>query len=176
MMLTSFLTGTQFILLGETATVFLIAVSAIYAILLLLENKIPFVRGRAFTIGLLAVQVFGYFMINGFSANWSLLALAGTVVGTFSMWFQDPLKLKASMLALGIFWLTYQIISGAYGQVPGEIVFLTGIIISLIFLSRAKRNGIPLETVEEFPAMIRRKVSEQRNAKQGSVLLPESTI
>lgn len=162
MMLTSFLTGVQFILLGETATVFLIAVSAVYSILLLLENKIPFVRSQAFTLGLLGVQVAGYFVINGFSFNWSLLALLGTVVGTFSMWFQDPMKLKGSMLALGFIWMAYQIASGAYGQVPGEIVFIAGIIVSLVFLSRAKRNGIPLETVEEFPALIRRKLSDRK--------------
>lgn len=165
MMITSFLTGTQFILLGEAATTFLIAVSALYSILLLLENKIPFVRGRVFTVGVLAIQVAGYFVINGFAVNWSLLALLGTIVGTFSMWFQDPMKLKASMLVLGGIWMTYQIASGAYGQVPGEVVFLTGIITSLVLLTKAKRQGIPLETVEEMPTMLRRKFKEWKSAQ-----------
>lgn len=170
MMLTSFLTGAQFILLGEDATVFLIAVSAMYSILLLLEKRIPFVRGRVFTVSTLAFQVVGYFVINGFALNWSLLALLGTVVGTFSMWFQDPLKLKASMLLLGGIWMTYQIASGAYGQVPGEVVFLTGIITSLVLLTNAKKKGIPLEQVEELPAMLRRKIAERKSQTEKSLV------
>lgn len=166
MLLTSLLTGGQFILLGETSTTFLIAVSAIYSVLLMLENKIPFVRSHIFTLGLLSIQIAGYFFINGTALNWSLLALMGTIVGTFSMWFQDPLKLKASMLVLGGIWLSYQLISGAYGQIPGELVFIAGIITSLVFLTKAKCQGVALDTVEELPAMMRRKWSERKATAQ----------
>lgn len=170
-MFTSLLTGTQFLLLGQNATTFLIAVSAVYSILLLLEKKIPFVRGKVFTLSVLGVQIIGYLVINGFAWNWSLLALLGTIVGTFSMWFQNPLSLKTSMLFLGLIWMSYQIAAGAYGQVPGEVVFLTGIIVSLVFLNRAKKTGLPLEDVEEFPAMLRRKLKERRNSIPTAVAL-----
>lgn len=169
MLLTSLITGVQFSLLGQTATTYLIAVSAVYSILLILENKISFVRSHAFTAGLLSVQIAGYFLINGFSMNWSLLALLGTVVGTFSMWFQDPIKLKASMLILGGVWLTYQLISGAYGQIPGELVFISGIIISLTMLTNAKRQGKPLNTVEELPILARRKFREWKQSESSVV-------
>lgn len=166
MLVTSLITGVQFVLLGEMATTYLIGISAAYSLLLILEEKIPFVRSHAFTLGLLAVQVAGFLAINGLSLNWSLLALLGTVVGTFSMWFKDPMKLKASMLALGFIWLSYQFVSGAHGQIPGELVFLTGIITSLIMLNNAKRQGIPLDTVEELPALLRRKFMERKSVEE----------
>lgn len=174
MLLTSLITGVQFTLLGQTATTYLIAVSAAYSVLLILEDKIPFIRSHVFTAGLLTVQVAGYFLINGFSFNWSLLALLGTVVGTFSMWFQDPMKLKASMFILGGVWLTYQIISGAYGQIPGELVFMAGIITSLVMLTNAKRQGKPLDTVEELPVLVRRKIQE-RKCSESRVIQEQET-
>lgn len=162
MLLTNVLTGTQFILLNQTATTYLIGVSLVYSILLILEKKIPFVRTHAFTGGLLLVQMVGYFLINGFSWNWSLLALTGTIIGTLAMWFQSPMKLKVTMLFMGFIWLTYQAAAGAYGQLPGELIFITGIITSLVLLTKAQKKGIPLDEVEELPTLIRRKIAERK--------------
>lgn len=162
MLLTNVLTGAQFILLNQTATTYLIGVSLVYSILLMLEKKIPFVRTHAFTGGLLLVQMVGYFLINGFSLNWGLLALTGTIIGTLAMWFQSPLKLKVTMLFMGFIWLSYQAASGAYGQLPGELIFIAGIITSLILLTKAQKQGIPLNEVEELPTLIRRKIAESK--------------
>lgn len=161
MLFTSALTGTQFLLLNQIAATFLISVSLVYSILLLLENRIPVVRTRSFTVGVLLLQTIGYFSINGFTLNWALLALAGTIVSSLAVWFEDPLRLKTTMLVTGLIWLSYQLSTGAYGQLPGEIVFLAGIVFSLTTLLKAKKRGIPLEGVEELPALIRRKFSER---------------
>lgn len=166
MLLTNVLTGAQFILLNQTATTYLIGVSLVYSILLIFEKKIPFVRTHVFTAGLLLTQTVGYFLINGFSFNWGLLALTGTIIGTLAMWFQSPLKLKVTMLFMGFIWLAYQAASGAYGQLPGELVFIAGIITSLVLLSNAKKNGIPLDEVEELPTLIRRKIAERKSLKE----------
>lgn len=162
MLLTNILTGAQFILLNETATTYLIGVSLVYSILLIFEKKISFVRTHVFTAGLLLVQMVGYFLINGFSFNWGLLALTGTIIGTLAMWFQSPLKLKVTMLFMGFIWLTYQAASGAYGQLPGELIFIAGIITSLVMLTNAKKKGIPLDEVEELPTLVRRKIAERK--------------
>lgn len=166
MLLTSVLTGTQFILLHETATAYLIGVSLVYSVLLICEKKIPFVRTHIFTVGLLLVQMVGYFLINGFFLNWGLLALTGTIIGTLAMWFQDPLKLKVTMLLMGFIWLSYQTAVGAYGQLPGEFIFITGIITSLVMLTNAMKKGIPLNEVEELPTLIRRKLAERQVIKK----------
>lgn len=168
LLITNFLTGGQFIILGQTPTTFLIAVSALYTGALMMEKSLPFVRSNAFTIGVLAVQTVGYFAINGTRLEWSLLALAGTIVGSFAMWFKNPIHLKATMLFMGFIWLAYQLVSGAYGQIPGELVFLAGITASLVLLTKAHRKGIPLETVEEIPVLIRRKFSKV-HASKGAV-------
>lgn len=166
LLITNFLTGAQFVILGETPTVFLIAVSALYTGALMMEKRIAFIRSNAFTIGILAVQTIGYFAINGTRLDWSLLALAGTIVGSFAMWFKNPIHLKATMLFMGFIWLAYQLVSGAYGQIPGELVFLAGIITSLVMLSNAKRQGLPLDTVEELPALLRRKFENRHSAEE----------
>jgi hypothetical protein len=162
MLLTNVLTGVQFTLLQETATTFLIAVSLVYSILLVLEEKLPFVRTASFTVGVLATQTVGYFVINGFSWNWSLLALLGTIVGAFAMWFKNPINLKVTMLFMGFIWLAYQVSAGAYGQLPGEVVFIAGIVFSLVTLLKAQKRGVPLNEVEELPALMRRKLAEKR--------------
>lgn len=161
-LITNVLTGTQFILLNQPATTFLIAVSIVYTAMLMLEKFLPFVTGKFFALSVLTVQTVGYFAVNGFTPDWSLLALAGTIVGSLAMWFHNPLRLKATMLFMGFIWLSYQIASGAYGQLPGEFVFLAGSSASLYFLMKAKRKGIPLETVEEIPVMIRRIVTVRK--------------
>lgn len=152
-------------LLNQTATTYLIGVSLAYSILLVLEKKIPLVRTHSFTAGVLLIQTVGYFAINGFSWNWGLLALTGTLVGTLAMWFQNPITLKTTMLFMGFIWLTYQTSAGAYGQLPGEFVFIAGIIISLTMLMKAHKKGIPLSEVEELPALIRRKLAERKASK-----------
>jgi hypothetical protein len=163
--MTNVLTGAQFILLHETATTVLITISLAYSILLVMEKHLPIVRTPSFTAGVLIVQTASYLAINGFTLNWGLLALAGTIIGTLAMWFQDPLKLKVTMLVMGFIWLAYQIVSGAYGQLPGEIVFLTGITISIMMLTKAQKQGIPLTEVEELPALMRRKLAEKKVSK-----------
>lgn len=165
MLLTNVLTGAQFLLLNQTATTYLIGVSLVYSILLVLEKKIPFVRTHPFTAGVLLVQTVGYFVINGFTLNWALLALVGTVIGTLAMWFQDPIKLKTTMLFMGFIWLAYQTSAGAYGQLPGELVFIAGIIVSLTMLLKAQKKGTPLSEVEELPTLIRRKLAERKVSK-----------
>lgn len=163
MLVTNILTSTQFILLNQTATTYLIAVSLVYSVLLMLENKIPIVRTHGFTALVLCIQTAGYVIINqGLRFDWGLLALAGTIIGTLAMWFQNPIKLKATMLIMGLIWMSYQIAAGAYGQLPGEVVFLAGIIVSLVMLTRARRREIPLDEVEEIPILVRRKLAVVR--------------
>lgn len=166
LLITNFLTGAQFIILGEIPTTFLIAVSALYTGALMMEKILPFVRSNAFTIGILAVQTVGYFAINGMRLDWSLLALSGTIVGSLAMWFKNPIHLKATMLLMGFIWLAYQLVSGAYGQIPGELVFLAGIIASLVMLTNAKNQGLPLDAVEEIPALLRRKFGNRQATKE----------
>lgn len=170
MLITNVLTGTQFILLNQPATTFLIAVSLVYTAMLMLEKFLPFVAGKTFALTVLTVQTIGYFAVNGFTPDWSLLALAGTIVGSLAMWFRNPLHLKATMLFMGFIWLSYQIASGAYGQLPGEFVFLAGISASLYFLMKARRNGTPLEAVEEIPVMVRRMIAERKTAASASTI------
>lgn len=137
----------------------------------MLEKYLSFVKGNIFPIAILAIQTIGYFVINGVSLNWSLLALTGTIVGSLAMWFHNPIHLKVTMLFMGFIWLSYQLVSGAYGQIPGELVFLAGITASIVMLFNAQRKGINLETVEEIPVLIRRKLSQRKLTQNTTVTL-----
>lgn len=174
LLFTSVFTGTQFLILNQIAATFLIGISLIYSILLVLENRIPIVRTPSFTAGVLIVQLAGYFVINGFTASWSMLALAGTIIGSIAMYLKNPIKLKWTMLVMGLVWLSYQLVTGAYGQFPGEMVFLTGIIYSLTMLYKARRRGVPLEEVEELPTLLRRKFSKRKKQDSDEKSLAEA--
>jgi hypothetical protein len=165
-LLTSILTGIQYFLLNEGTTVFLIAVSLIYSALLMMENKLSFVRTHSFTVTVLSVQTIGYLLLNGLNFGWALLALAGTILGTVALWFQNPIHLKTVLLGTGLIWFAYQVVSGAYGQLPGEVVFIGGVTFSLAMLIKARKNGIPLAEVEELPTVIRKRLTNADARKE----------
>lgn len=156
------ITSFQYLLLGEIGTVWLGAVSLIYAVAMSKESTFPFVKTWAFSIVTLIAYATGYFWINGFSPTWGLLALTASLIGTFMLRIHNPLTMKWAMLFNGLTWLTYQLAVGAYGQLPGEAVYLVGIVVSLSLLNKAKNKGVNLLDVPEFMTIVKNKFATQK--------------
>lgn len=151
-------TSVQYALLGEWGTVWLTFVAGIYAVGLMSANKFPVLQGKGIAYALLVVYSVGFFGINGLSLSWPLLAYAASLLGTFMLLIHDPLILKHLMLINGVMWLAFQLISGAHGQLPGEIVYLVGVVFSILFLSHAKRKGQNLHNVPEFTDILKKRL------------------
>ncbi len=156
------ITSFQYFLLEEIGTVWLGAVSLIYAVAMSKENRIPFVKTWTFSIITLVAYVVGYFLINGITFTWGLMALTASLIGTFMLRIHNPIYLKWAMLVNGLTWLTYQLAVGAYGQLPGELVYVVGIVVSLGLLNKAKKNGVNLLDVPEFMTVIKNKFAAQK--------------
>lgn len=99
--------------------------------------KIPiliFTNAAIITIGLLLYE-------NVFS----LLAIAGVVFESAAMWMKTEKLIRiVSILAVPC-WLTYNIVSEAYGSAIGSALALVSIIASLIRYSSAKKSDATAE-------------------------------
>lgn len=150
-------TTIQYLFLHEWGTAWLTIVGFFYAVGLLCSDKFPVMKSKGVAYALLVVYSIGFFGINGVSFSWPLVAYVASLLGTFMLLVQNPLKLKYMMLINGLLWLTFQIVSGAHGQLPGELVYLIGITASIIYLKNAQNKGKKLSEVPEFTTMLKKR-------------------
>lgn len=150
-------TTAQYLLLGEWGTAYLTAVAALYAFGLMYAWKVPVLGGKGMAYVLVLVYTVGFFAINGVSFSWSLLAYGASIFGTLLLLINNPLHLKYAMLINGLLWTAFQLISGAYGQIPGEAVYVAGVVFSIIMLTRAHRKGKNLHDVPEFTDIFKKR-------------------
>lgn len=156
--ITGIVTTAQYALLGESGTVFLTAISLLYALGLCFAHKIPIVESKKVAGILMVVFTVGFFAINGVSLSWGLVSYTASLIGAFMLLFKNQLVLKWMMLANGLAWGTFQLASGAYGQLPGEALFIAGVVFSLCILHRAKSQGKSLESIPELSSVIKDKL------------------
>lgn len=158
-------TTAQYALLGEWSATWLTSVAFFYALGLMFAKKFPIMESKRIAFVLLLIYSAGFFIINGFSLSWPLLAYGASLLGTFMLLVHNPLILKNMMLINGLLWLGFQLASGAYGQIPGEIIYLFGVITSITYLMKAKSKGIPLDKVPEFTTILKRKLEKRKRNK-----------
>lgn len=63
--------------------------------------------------------------------------------------------MKYGSLVNGSMWLGYQLTAKAYGQVPGEIVYLVGTVCSIGYLHYLKSRGMDPHEAPEFLDVLR---------------------
>lgn len=151
------ITTLQYILLGEWGTVWLTGISALYAVGLMNSHRFPVLAGKRMAYILVAFYTLGFVWLNGVSLSWGLVSYAASILGALMLLIENPLKLKYAMFANGILWAIFQLASGAYGQLPGELLYVAGIVFSIIVLKRAQRKGKDLHKVPEFSDVIKSK-------------------
>ena len=73
--------------------------------------------------------IFIFISVAGTVLTWqgpiSILALLGSVCGTFSIWQKKPKYIRRWALLSPPLWFTYNLISGSYPGMLGEIIMLT---------------------------------------------------
>lgn len=142
-------TGTQYALLGEIPTVVLSAITVIYGILTFFEHKFRFLTSRVFLYGLLAAYTAAFFLANGFTWSPDLMAYGASILGTVVMMMRHEIGAKTVMLVSGLLWLAFQLVVGAYGQIPGELFYIAGCVFTLYKLQRRAKKNTTAETPVE---------------------------
>lgn len=164
-LLLSLVCAAQFAVLGEWGTVFLNITTALYTVGLMLSGKFPQLGGHKAAYVLVAVYTTGFLLINGLALSWGLLSFAASIMGALMLMIGNPLRLKWAMLINGLLWTVFQVASGAYGQLPGEALYVAGVVYSIVMLTRARNRGKDLRSVPELTDRIRAWNSARKDVK-----------
>lgn len=162
----------QYFLLDKYSTMLLAAVTLLYGLTTLFESRFPVLRSN-YALPVLSVAYTAvFFFVNGFEINIELVAYLASLTGVLIMAIKNQLLVKWLMLANGVAWLVYQLSAGAYGQLPGEVFYTVGVVISMIVLYRAKFAGMDLNKVPEFSTILKNKVSERFKKDNSEKMVP----
>ena len=151
-------TMTQYALLGKYSTMLLAAVALLYGFTTLFERRFPVLSSRHTLFVLVFAYSAVFFVVNGIQINVEIVAYVASLTSVLIMAVKNQLFVKWLMLVNGFAWVFYQVNSGAYGQLPGEIFYTIGVLFSMVMLYRAKNAGIDLNTVPEFSTIIKNKL------------------
>lgn len=155
-------TMAQYALLGKSATVVLAAITLLYGVVTLFEKKYPILGSKNALWVLCGVYSASFILMNGIRFDWEILAFVASLTGVVIMAMKNQLAVKWIMLGNGVTWCSYQLIVGAYGQLPGEIFYTVGVLVSLKMLYSAKKRNIPLDKVPEVSTILKKKFQNWR--------------
>lgn len=173
--LTGVFTTIQYALLGENGTAILTTISLVYALALCFSAKFPIVESKWVALTLMVIFTTAFIGVNGFSISWSIVSYVASLIGAFMLLFKNQLILKWMMLLNGLSWAIFQLVSGAYGQLPGEVLFIAGVVFSLIVMTRAKKRGQSLDDVPEFSTVLKNLVKRLFSGNEGTNAKPPFT-
>lgn len=166
------LTMTQYALLDKWTTVTLGAITLVYGIIIAFESIFPILKSR-WTLTILSIfYTVTFFLMNGVNINMDILAYTASLTGVLIMGMSNPIAAKWVMLINGITWSAYQVFSGAYGQLPGELFYTAGVIITLVLLYKTQSRGDSLDSVPEIGTILIRKFKQGTSEKFSKILSP----
>lgn len=166
------LTMTQYALLDKWTTVTLGAITLVYGIIIAFESIFPILKSRWTLTILSTFYTVTFFLMNGININMDILAYTASLTGVLIMGMSNPIAAKWVMLINGITWSAYQVLSGAYGQLPGELFYTAGVIITLVLLYKTQSRGDSLDSVPEMGTILIRKFKQGTSEKFSKILSP----
>jgi len=115
----------QYLILGAYGATALSVLSIVFAVAALLLNKKPYWNLRNIA-PVIVVSMTALFLVTGGSlSGLNLLPLVGSVLLSCLVPVENKWAIKVITLVAGIIWLVYQIHTGAWGQIPGQIFYFT---------------------------------------------------
>ena len=115
----------QYLVLGAYGATALGVLSALFAVSALMLNKKPYWRFRNIA-PIVAASMTALFLVTGGSlSGFNLLPLIGSVLMSCLVLVENKWAIKAVTFVAGIVWLVYQVHTGAWGQIPGQIFYFT---------------------------------------------------
>ena len=115
----------QYLLLGAYGATALSVLSIVFAVAALVLSKKPYWKFRNIA-PVIVVSMTALFLITGGSLyGFNLLPLVGSILMSCLVLVENKWAIKVITFVAGIVWLVYQIYTGAWGQIPGQIFYFT---------------------------------------------------
>jgi membrane protein len=115
----------QYLILGAYGATALSVLSIVFAVAALLLNKKPYWRFKNIAPVIVVSMTALFLMTGGSLSGFSLFPLVGSVLMSCLVLVENKWAIKAITFVAGIVWLVYQIHTGAWGQIPGQIFYFT---------------------------------------------------
>lgn len=115
----------QYLLLGAYGATALSILSIIFAVAALLLSKKPYWRFRNIAPVVVVSMTVLFLVTGGSLSGFNLLPLIGSVLMSCLVLVENKWAIKSITFVAGIVWLVYQIHTGAWGQIPGQIFYFT---------------------------------------------------
>ena len=115
----------QYLLLGAYGATALSVLSIVFAVAALILSEKPYWRFRNIA-PLIVLSMTALFIVTGGSLfGFNLIPLIGSVLMSCLILVENKWAIKGITFTAGIIWLVYQIHTGAWGQIPGQIFYFT---------------------------------------------------
>lgn len=115
----------QYLLLGAYGATALSVLSIVFAIAALVLSKKPYWRFKNIAPVIVVSMTALFLMTGGSLSGFNLLPLVGSVLMSCLVLVENKWAIKAITFVAGIVWLVYQIHTGAWGQIPGQVFYFT---------------------------------------------------
>ena len=144
-LLTSLITGIQYGLHEDLATLLVCTVGAIRAIVILGSFKYPRLGHWLMMLSFISTYIALFVLFTKWNEfTWvNTLPTVGAIIATVAFFFKDILKVKILLLFVGGLWLTYEFNTTMYTQMIGESFTLVANLVAAFIIVKSRKSGIP---------------------------------
>lgn len=122
----------QYVLLNHPGAAVLSAISLIFSITSLMLSKARAWRPKVALATMILSMVATHWIVNGISVGYETLPLIGSALMASLICIHNQAAIKGIQFIAGVVWTIYQVHVGAWGQMPGEIIYFIAWWLSVI--------------------------------------------
>jgi len=130
----SFLNLVQYFITQNYASAIIATITIGYGLIAIMDNKYPVLRSTPFIATVIALYCITYTFTSENIISWELLVLLGSITGMLSMMAISQVNVKIIQIIGNLSFMGFSLIIEAYGQIPGQVISLIVLIISLVYL------------------------------------------
>ena len=113
----------QYVLLNHPGAAVLSAISLVFSIASLSLSKSRAWRPKVVLVTMILSMVTAQWIINGVSVGYETLPLVGSALMASLICIHNRAAIKTIQFIAGVVWTIYQVHVGAWGQMPGEVIY-----------------------------------------------------
>lgn len=137
-----------FSLSGNFASTAIVAITLLYAVIAIFDNRYPVLKSNSVIATVLITYVAAYVLTTSSLISAQLLTLAGCMTGIIAMMDIKPVNVKIIQIVGNVCFMSFSIIIGSYGQLPGQVFSFCVLIASLVWIIRKNRTDKVTEDTE----------------------------
>lgn len=113
----------QYALLNHPGAAVLSAISLAFSIASLSLSKARAWRPKVALATMILSMVAAHWIVNGISVGYETLPLVGSMLMASLICIHNRAAIKTIQFIAGVVWTVYQVHVGAWGQMPGEVIY-----------------------------------------------------